>query len=133
MTGRIEFLSLITRDMVRLDREARFCFGDNLLRRGYGGQAGEMRGEPNAIGIATKRFASMMHLAFFSDNQPDAWIAVNRDIERVAIALQQGRTVYVPKAGLGTGLSQMPKRAPRLYEHLCNRFRELAGGSIPWN
>lgn len=35
-----------------------YVFGDNLERKGFGGQAYEMRGEPNAFGIATKRLAS---------------------------------------------------------------------------
>lgn len=133
MTGRIEFLSLITRDMLRLDREARFVFGDNLLRRGHGGQAKEMRGEPNAIGVATKFRPSMDPDAFFSDDSEAAWAAVDADIDRVAAALDEGRIVYVPKAGLGTGLSELPSRAPQLHRYIVDRFRHLAGGAIPWN
>ena len=46
-----------------LQRNARsdryYLFGDNLRRVGMGGQAKSMRGEPNAIGIATKNGPSM--------------------------------------------------------------------------
>ncbi len=54
MPGRIVFLDWITRDMVRAEPDARFVFGDNVEREGFGGQAAAMRGEPNAIGVATK-------------------------------------------------------------------------------
>ena len=41
------------------NRECFYVFGDNLRREGLGGQAGEMRGEPNAIGVATKHAPGM--------------------------------------------------------------------------
>tara|TARA_Y100000034_G_scaffold87336_1_gene104761 strand:- start:4060 stop:4287 length:228 start_codon:yes stop_codon:yes gene_type:complete len=44
-----------------------YLFGDNFIRKGYGGQAKEMRGEPNAYGIVTKRFPSMDKKAFLTD------------------------------------------------------------------
>lgn len=50
----VKYLAWITRDMLRKEPEARFVFGDNAYRKGFGGQAKEMRGEPNALGVATK-------------------------------------------------------------------------------
>lgn len=44
-------------------------FGDNLERRGFGGQAASMRGEPNAIGIPTKKSPTYKDEAFFSDDE----------------------------------------------------------------
>ena len=49
------FMSSITREFVRNHPDFIFVFGDNLAKKGLGGQAREMRGEPNAVGIATKR------------------------------------------------------------------------------
>ncbi len=57
----------ITRQMVRAEPEAYWVFGDNLARKGLGGKAREMRGEPNTIGIVTKRAPTMNPEAFFSD------------------------------------------------------------------
>ena len=65
-----EFRDWITRDMLRSEPRKIFLFGDNLARWGLGGQAKEMRGEPNAHGITTKRFPGIDHKDFFSD-QPD--------------------------------------------------------------
>jgi hypothetical protein len=44
--GRVIRLQRITRAMVQADRDTIFVFGDNMKRAGYGGQAGQMRGEP---------------------------------------------------------------------------------------
>jgi len=41
-----------------------YLFGDNLVQKGFGGQAKEMRGEPNAEGIPTKKLPSMEAKAF---------------------------------------------------------------------
>jgi hypothetical protein len=48
------FQEWITRKDLRENPDKRYVFGDNVERRGYGGQAKEMRGEPNAIGVVTK-------------------------------------------------------------------------------
>jgi hypothetical protein len=69
---------------------------------------------------------------FFSDNSSLAWSVVDRDIDAVVAALVEGRTVYVPKDGLGTGLSQLPQRAPHLHQHIVDRFAEMAGADFPW-
>ena len=48
----------ITRSFVREHRDHIFLFGDNLARSGFGGQAAQMRAEPNAIGLPTKKLPS---------------------------------------------------------------------------
>lgn len=63
----IERIEWITREMVQANRHKIFLFGDNLLRRGLGGQAREMRGERNAVGIPVKNRPSMTEGSFFSD------------------------------------------------------------------
>jgi hypothetical protein len=45
---------MIYRRDLRANPESLYLFGDNTKRVGIGGQAREMRGEPNAVGIATK-------------------------------------------------------------------------------
>lgn len=130
----MKYLTWITREMVRDNPEARFVFGDNVDRKGYGGQAKAMRGEPNAIGIVTKWSPSMHDSAFFSDimisHGPRDFIDV--DIDRVERALREGRVVYAPRDGLGTGLSELPQRAPRLYNLIVARFSAFPGEACPW-
>ena len=126
MTGRLVFVKRITRDMLRAEPEARFVFGDNVARRGLGGQAKEMRGEPNAIGVRTKWQPSKVEGAFFGDYQPTAWLAVEGDLAGVVVELEEGRTVYFPADGIGTGLSQLPTRAPKLHAYITDYVADLA-------
>ena len=48
-----------TPGLLRSMPEKIFVFGDNLLQRGTKGQAA-IRGEPNAVGVPTKRAPSML-------------------------------------------------------------------------
>ena len=126
MTGRLVFVKRITRDMLRAEPEARFVFGDNVARKGMGGQAKEMRGEPNAIGVVTKWGPSMVPGVFFSDDDHDATEHVGSDLLDVAHALSVGRTVYFPADGIGTGLSELPKRAPKLHAKIGEYIARLS-------
>lgn len=131
MVGRIIFVDWITRAMVQSKPEARFVFGDNLERFGLGGQAASMRGEPNAIGVATKRRPGASARDYFTDADDDARAAIDADIDLIASAMAEGRTVFVPFDGLGTGLSELPTRAPDLHRHIVARFRDMAP-DCPW-
>ena len=51
-------------DDARRHRDRLFVFGDNDARRGLAGQAA-IRGEPNAIGLATKRSPSHVAHAYY--------------------------------------------------------------------
>lgn len=94
-----------------------YVFGDNLLRKGMGGQAAHMRGEPNAVGVATKKTPSMSEEAFYSDAEYDDLKKMFlKDVTPLVVALKQGKTVVWPSDGIGTGLSEVPKRAPKLWK-----------------
>lgn len=125
MTGRLVFVKRITRDMVRAEPEARFVFGDNVRRCGNAGQAKAMRGEPNAIGVATKFLPTMAEISFFKDNAECKRHAL-RGLDEVSTALQRGRTVYFPADGIGTGLSELPTRAPKLHAYITDYVSDLA-------
>jgi len=43
MKYKVERIKFITREYVRKNRDKLFLFGDNLERRGFGGQAAAMR------------------------------------------------------------------------------------------
>lgn len=109
----------ITREYVRSHTDQHFLFGDNLQRGGFGGQAREMRGEPNTIGIITKRAPSMREDAFLSDEEwPMVRLSWGHAARIIIWHLTYGGTVVIPKAGLGTGYAQLPIRAPYIAEQL---------------
>lgn len=114
----LEYIDWMTRETLRANPHKLYVFGDNAQRTGLGGQAGACRGEPNAIGVATKWSPTNEDAAYFSDDDNAAWDAVRKDLSRVTRALCDGKTIVVPKDGIGTGLSQMPQRCPRLLAYI---------------
>lgn len=131
MPGTLIFMPMITRDFVRKHPHAIFVFGDNTHRTGSRGQAGEMRGEPNAIGVATKFAPGRAPGDYFEDDHWASRKALNDDIDLVQAAFNAGKTIYVPRDGLGTGLSELPQRAPGLYGLLVERFKAMSK-ECPW-
>ena len=108
-------MSSITREFVRSHQTWLFVFGDNLAKKGLGGQAREMRGEPNAVGIATKRSPSMNGDAFFSDSDAHNVIvmgAIKDSFRILEFHLLSGDVVVIPKNGVGGGLANLPVNAP---------------------
>lgn len=90
----------------------RYIFGDNEIRRGLGGQAASMRGEPNAIGVATLYAPGHP----WSDTQFDHCAAVVlADLLPAWSHLAKGGTLVVPEDGVGTGLARLRESAPRLF------------------
>jgi len=115
----------ITRQMCRDNPEARFVFGDNVAKRGLGGQARAMRGEPNAIGVPTKWAPTLFDGDFFRDDQDDAREEILWALDRVQLAAADGRLIVIPRDGIGTGLAEMPKRCPRLHALIVEEIRRL--------
>jgi hypothetical protein len=80
-----------------------YLFGDNLKRQGLGGQAKEMRGEPNAVGIATKKLPSQYENSYFCDDDfdlfEDHYLV---DMEPVYKHLALDGILIIPLDGLGT-------------------------------
>ncbi|KQU77745.1 hypothetical protein ASD12_18265 [Mesorhizobium sp. Root102] len=124
----VKYLPWITRDMLHAEREARFVFGDNTRRVGLGGQAASMRGEPNAIGVATLYAPGR----YYRPDDPLALATVVDDLGDVALALNQGLTIYVPTDGLGTGLARLPENAPALHRLIVAFFSAAPGEPCPW-
>ncbi|WP_315782426.1 hypothetical protein [Bradyrhizobium sp. SZCCHNPS1003] len=112
----------ISRKDLRDNPSQFYVFGDNVQRSGYGGQAKQMRGEQNAIGVATKWSPSMDPRSFF-DETPACRAIVERDLLKIDELLRAGRTVVVPTDGIGTGLSQLPRRAPHLHHFIEGWFK----------
>lgn len=114
----------ITREMLRKQPDTLFVFGDNMQRAGLGGQAREMRGEPNAVGIPTKWRPSNANDAFFTDlDMPAVQDAIDDAFAR--LEAHQGPIVW-PAAGIGTGLAHLKSRAPTIAQYIEGRRAALA-------
>lgn len=116
--GTILRQKFITREQVKADRSVFYLFGDNMEGKGFGGQAKAMRGEPNAIGVPTKWAPDMRASSFFTDEDVldrNVWHAINGAFKRAERALSNGHDLIVPEDGLGTGLAELPVRAPKIH------------------
>jgi hypothetical protein len=102
----------ITRQDLRNNPHIIYVFGDNLLGCGLGGQAKEMRGEPNAFGIATKASP----YKYLNDNEHFYQMALYyaHRFKQLSDYLKLGRSVVWPKDGIGTGLADLANKAPRI-------------------
>ena len=128
MGYRVVRMKWITRAIVREHRDYIFLFGDNIARRGLGGQAAAMRGEPNAVGIPTKKLPSNSDEAFFTDAELEQnKAAIDQAFEyltRKSTALEQ--IIVMPANGLGTGRAQLQNRAPLTFAYLQKRLEDLS-------
>lgn len=126
MTDKVRFQKFISREDLIANRDAVYVFGDNMTRTGLGGQAREMRYEPNAIGVPTKWRPSMTDDAFFNDEDYDKVVNVlEKDFDAIKVALARGKNVVFPADGLGTGLSQLQTRSPKIFEYIENSIVEI--------
>ena len=114
-----EKMDYITRDIVRSNPKKIFVFGDNDEREGYGGQAGQMRGEKNSIGIPTKKSPNTTPESFYNDDEfEENKQKINYSVKQILEKIRDGYGVVFPTDGLGTGLAELPKRAPKTYNFL---------------
>jgi hypothetical protein len=125
----------ITRRMLRAHPDWLFVFGDNLAQQGFGGQAKEMRGERNAIGLPTKRRPGRDPEAYFTDaDLSEVQAAAAPALQHLTAHINAGGTVVLPAAGIGTGLADLPRRAPALsvwYDEVLLGLSQLSRGMPP--
>lgn len=127
--GRVLRLPFITRAMVQADRNSIFVFGDNMQRSGYGGQAKEMRNEPNSIGVPTKWAPQRHSWAYFNDDdflKREVQFRIADAFERMRCALNEGKNVVIPADGVGTGLADLSRRAPKLFTLIEANIADLS-------
>jgi len=126
MKGRVIFQKWISRSDLMDNPDKIYVFGDNNKRYGLGGQAKEMRGELNAFGIPTKWAPLTSDDAYFSDAQYDVVAKIfDFHFKKLKSHIENGTSVVFPTDGLGTGLSQLPQRAPKINELLQNLISDL--------
>ena len=122
----------IFRSDIRNNRFLLYIFGDNLHRTGFGGQAKEMRGEPNSFGFATKRNPDHCVGSYFSDTK-ECFDIIDSEFESLRREWSGKNNSYkgvvFPEDGIGTGLSKMPEVSPRLFLYMTKElekfFREI--------
>jgi len=105
-----------------------YVFGDNMQRAGYGGQAKAMRDEPNAIGVPTKWSPSMSPKAFFAEadwRSSDVRTAIIEAFRSIREAMASGLDIVIPADGLGTGLAELPTRAPVIHAFIEQQMKQL--------
>ena len=134
---RIEVQQLFSVEDCLANPNKLYIFGDNLLGVGKGGQA-VIRDCPNTYGVPTKIMPNMKNHAFFSDNYEE--VQETKDCLFTLHLYHRSGVFYstccfrtrlpilvFPSNGLGTGLSQMPTRSPKLYKLMNNLIYKYFG------
>jgi len=103
-----------TKEQIQANPNVWFVFGDNEDRKGTGGQAKPCRGEPNTIGIRTKRHPNTAPDAYWTDETfEDNIKMIIEDFRVVCEKLAKDETVIFPADGFGTGLANLKTNAPK--------------------
>ena len=70
----------ITAEYLKTHPNEIFVFGDNTIRKGYGGAA-KLRDHPNTFGFITKKYPNNQDASFF---RPDEYLPIfNSELERL--------------------------------------------------
>ena len=135
MTGTLIYKKHISkRDVLERFPNTLFLFGDNMRRQGYGGQAGAMRDHPNCFGVPTKWAPDTQKTSYFKDEDFGFVEDTIRFPFTIAYSfLMIGKTVVVPTDGLGTGLAELPTRAPKIFAFIENCIAMLANNATAIN
>lgn len=117
---------IITRDKVKENHDVLYLFGDNIVRQGLGGQAKEMRGEPNTLGIVSKKYPSNSSSSFYTDEDFYSWLQVfSADIKNLAEKINSGQYKALVIPPIGVGLADLPNKAPRIWNYLKSTLDSL--------
>ena len=118
----IIYMKRYTRADLRANPDVWFVFGDNVAGVGYGGQAGEARGEPNAFGIPTKWSPTR----FFSDSDFEyIRLGLGAKFAILNARLAKNHPIVWPLDGVGTGLADMANQCPMLWKALNDFCADL--------
>ncbi len=116
---------IIKRSDARRNPRVLYVFGDNVTRKGLGGQARELRGERNSVGIRTKYTPGEQYFV----EAPAETIAqcrmIDEDMKRLFNHVARGGVVVWPSQGVGTGRARLPITAPTTFDYLMSKFKAL--------
>jgi hypothetical protein len=124
MTPQIKKIKRYSIELVESNPDSLFIFGDNLIKKGMKGQA-IIRHCVNAFGIPTKKLPANTSVSFFDDIEYDKNIIyIKSAIDTIPSSY---KCIIFPEDGLGTGLAQLPTKAPKTYAFLINALNERFG------
>ena len=123
--AKILMINKYTPKLVRENSNIIFVFGDNLVKKGKGGQA-IIRDINNTIGVPTKKYPSNYKKSYFTDeeleqNKKVIDIAFNKIVQKI----RDGYFIALPIGGLGTGLAKLEEKAPKTNKHLLKKLEKL--------
>lgn len=125
----IEVVKMFTPSLLKSRSDDIFVFGDNMERRGKGGQAAVCRDKPNAVGIPTKWGPRRDEDAYFTDDDfARVKDTITQDFLKLVEHARNGGTVIFPEDGIGTGRAELDTRAPRIYRYIqacTERLKEI--------
>ena len=126
-TGVVERTNkIILRSELKANPKTLYLFGDNDIRKGLGGQAKEMRGEPNAIGVSTKKLPARGEEAYKSDAELEKnKKIITDDINKAIAEWNTGKYNKLIIPQMGVGLAELPTRAPETYKFLQQELKRL--------
>jgi len=104
-----------------------FVYGDNDVQCGTGGQA-IIRHEKNTHGIPTKKCPNNKESSFYNDGEfTENKTKIKNAIKMLLDRLENGdySGIFLPENGLGTGLADLPKRAPKTFKFLNEQIEKL--------
>ena len=117
----VETVQRFSVSLVRENPNKIYLFGDNIIGKGYKGQA-VIRDEGNAYGIPTKKLPSGTNESYFTDTE----LEQNKEVIDKAIArIPKGQTIVLPSAGLGTGAAKLSEKAPKTFSYLNDKLKQL--------
>jgi hypothetical protein len=124
---KIGFVKKWTLNSVENDQLCLYIFGDNNVKKGCGGQA-IIRHLSNASGIPTKKYPNYDYDSYYSDKDYDNnCLMINEAIDIIKKKLETKIYTWLvlPEDGFGTGLAQLPKKAPKTYNYMIDQIYEL--------
>lgn len=121
-----------TRKQVEKEKDKVFLFGDNIedAKNNYHPRSTQavIRGLQNAIGIPTKKTRGTRDKDYFTDNDfEEAKKLIDEAIDK---AVKSGKTIVIPKDGIGTGKAELAKRAPKINDYLQAQLKKLQEGKL---
>ena len=99
-----------------------FIYGDNDKHIGCKGQA-IIRYQKNAYGIPTKKYPAYTIQSYYTDDEYELNVKkIDQSIDIILDVLKDSTYIgiFLPQDGLGTGLADLPHKAPLTYKYLMN-------------
>jgi len=119
---------IIRREDLRRNPRVLYVFGDNVMRKGLGGQAAEMRFEPNGVGVATKYRPDLSPPAFFREDDraiERQKTLIDDDMAPLFEHVKKGGIVVWPTRGIGTERADLQIKSPTTFDYLQSKFSAL--------